>query len=619
METPPIPKGFRLVEEEIAPPIPEGFRIAEQESPPRATLTQRAGALTTGVNRGIAALAGLPMDTAVNVRDLMAAGVGYTVSKITGKAPPAWLDPLDRARVWGASENIAGLMDKTPATTTQMPRPDDRVSQYLYAGGSAIPSIVALRPATVGQAAQQAGMAAGLGMVPQAVKDAGGSDVAGMGAAMAASMAVPGMVAITRVARASAQPLTTVGQRQIAGAAIKNAANNPAVAMRNMEDPRQFVAGSNPTAGQVSRDPGIANFENRLRALNPSAFSGRISQQNEARQKLLDTIAKGGQPEAIAAMESRRDAITSGLRDRAWQQAEGKSVPTQKVVGEIDRLLSDPENAGRSVQQALKAVRDQMFGSTGNVMTDAKQLYAVRKEINRVLEGKYVDANESVLRYAGGQLKGVRSAIDEAISEVAPDWNQYLTKYAQLSRPIDRAKEVNSIRQRTNLSAPDIETGREFLSQPKWKNVVSKNIGDLSKLMTKGQIQKMQMIAADLDRGASAVSSSSIRVPGSDTAANLVARGNLSVANIIGRTLGKSQKDLPPALANLSRPMSWLYSLPDAQIQQVIVDGLLDPKLGAQLMREGTIDNIQALSDSFRKQAEISGIIVAERAGANRD
>ena len=47
------------------------------------------------------------------------------------------------------------------------------------------------------------------------------------------------------------------------------------------------------------------------------------------------------------------------------------------------------------------------------------------------------EPDESVLRYAGSQLKSVRDSIDREITEVAPSWKSYLTKYAQLSKPID--------------------------------------------------------------------------------------------------------------------------------------------------------------------------------------
>lgn len=573
------------------------------------TATNRVNAVAAGGSSGIAGMLGLPVDAVLNAADLFKSGLGYAESKLTGKAPSYDVGG-DRSKIWGSSDNIRALMNKG-GFLTKPERPDDKASRYLYAAGQALPASLSLRPEGAREAAITAAQAAGIGMVPQAVQEGGGDSSAAMTAGLAASVLIPAGVGAARGVAAGVQPLTEQGRRSIAGAAIRGAATNADDAMRNLDDARPLVPGSQPTAGQAARDPGIAYFENRLRGLNGASFSERTSQQNAARQRLLDTVARGGDDAAVAALEARRDGITTGLRDRAFQQAQGKPVPTQNVVSQIDDLLANPENAGRSVQQALRSVRDQMFDAKGTMVTDARALYAVRKEINRVLEGKYVDSNESVLRYAGGQLREVRRSMDAAITEVAPSWNEYLTKYRQLSRPIERAEKVGQIRSKTDMAAPDIQTGRSYLSQPKWRNVVSKNLPELREVLTKGQLQKMQMVAADLDRGAAASNSASVKVPGSDTAANLAVQGQLSVANIIGRALGKDIKDLPPALATVTRPLAWVYKLPDDQVRQLIAEAMLDPKLAAQLMREGTPQNIQTLADSFRKQAELSGIIIA--------
>ena len=603
------------VREEVTRQNPHLSRPQQRQ----ASAMDRVSAPFSGFNAGVAAIAGLPVDTAANIIDIGKAGIGTFYSKFTGKAPPQALQVGDdRSRMLGSSANLRALMEFGGAETS--PRaPDDTMSRYLFSGGAALPGVALMNPQSAAQAASYGGQAALISSAPQVARDSGGGQGAQMGAGLAASVLVPATAGTARAMAGAAQPLAESGRRQIAGAAIRRAATDVDDAIRNMDDPKQFVPGSQPTAGQAARDHGIAFFENRLRALNPAGFSTRISAQNEARQKLLDTVARGGDDAAVTAMQARRDAITTTLRDTAFQQASGKAVPTQNVVRRIDSLLKNPENAGQSVQRALSAVRGQLFGADDVIVTDARALYAVRKEINRLLEGKYVGADEHVMRYAGGQLAQVRNSIDDAIMDIAPAWKPYLTKYAQLSKPIERAQEIGSIRQRTALAAPDVATGRDYLSQPKWRNVVSKNMPELSKLLTKGQTQKMQMIAADLDRGAAANNSASVRVPGSDTAANLATHGQLSVANIIGRTLGKDVNQLPPALATVTRPLSFVYKLPDEQVRELIVDAMLDPKLAAQLMREGTRENIQTLADSFRKQAELAGIIVtSEVAGARQ-
>lgn len=445
--------------------------------------------------------------------------------------------------------------------------------------------------AVTGTAAQQTAAALG---APVPVQIA-----AGLAGGMAGGAAVPTTTAGARGLAAAAEPVTEAGRRAIAGRVIRTAATDAEQAASDLENARSLVPGSAPTAGEAARDIGLAAFQQRLRGIGETRFNVRASEQNQARQTLLDSVAEGGTPEAIQRLTARRDAVTRPLRESAFSQAQGNAVDSHRVVSDIDALMADPENAGRSVQQALKSIRDQISPENGPPLTDARALYAVRKEINRILEGKYVGAEESVLRYAGGQLARVRSSIDDAISEVAPDWRNYLTKYAQLSQPINRAETIGDVRTRTGLAAPDLRTGRDVLSQAKWKSVVDRALPDLN--LTQGQQQKLRAIGADLDRGAAAIAAA--KTGGSDTAANLATKESITVANILGRVTGKPISSLSPSTRTLARPLSFLYKLPDEAVRELIVDAMLDPKLAAQLIREGTTENIQSFADALRESS----------------
>lgn len=404
-----------------------------------------------------------------------------------------------------------------------------------------------------------------------------------------------------RGAGAVAAPALNSGRRAIAGRVLNTAASDAKAAQGNLAGATEIVAGSAPTTGQAAKDVGLAYFEQRLRGLGDARFNNRSSDQNSARQTLLDSVADGGTPEAVLKRVTRRDQVTAPLRNRAFVEANGKPVATDKILADIDAQLANPENAGKSVQDALKGIRAQIEGKT-----DARALYAVRKEINRILEGRYVGADESVLRYAGGQLGAVKGSIDSAITEVAPSWGQYLTKYAQLSKPIERVETLQDIRGRTSIAAPDIRTGRETLSQAKWKTTVDRAIPDLEKTLTKGQLVKLRRITNDLDRGAAAIAAG--KVAGSDTAANLATGGQISVANVIGQALGKGPKAPSAGVGTATRPLSWLYKLPDEEIRSLLVEAMLDPKLAEQLMQEGTTANIQSFADALAASTKASTI-----------
>lgn len=118
------------------------FDKFDKNAPPPGAM-DRARAAATGVNRGLYAdLLGLPVDTAANALDLGKAGIGYLTSKITGKAPPDWTAPFDRATVPGSAEWIAAQA-RNGSNALNVPSPldnpnsQDAISRVLYSGGRA--------------------------------------------------------------------------------------------------------------------------------------------------------------------------------------------------------------------------------------------------------------------------------------------------------------------------------------------------------------------------------------------------------------------------------------------------------------------------------------------------
>lgn len=95
--------------------------------------SERANALTGGINRGIAGLVGLPVDTAENVINLGKAGIG-TIATALGKPD---LAPALSKGSFGGSEHIASLLNKADINT-QNPNPQDMPSRMLNVGGQVI-------------------------------------------------------------------------------------------------------------------------------------------------------------------------------------------------------------------------------------------------------------------------------------------------------------------------------------------------------------------------------------------------------------------------------------------------------------------------------------------------
>ncbi len=428
----------------------------------------------------------------------------------------------------------------------------------------------------------------------QGVRDAGGGPLlqalAGFVGGATPYGLVEGTKALARGSRALVEPFTEAGRNQVVGRTLNQTASDPVKAQANLAAAKEIVPGSKPTVAEVSKDYGLISAQRAARTRSPEEFALRSSQQNTARQEYLDVAAKD-QP-ALTAAITRRDKVTTNLRELAFNQAKGKAVDSGSITANIDKMLKSPDNAGSRTQQALKYAKDEVAGKD-----DIRSLYAVRKEISDVIAGK-VDSEKSFLRYTGGELIKVRELIDDAIQSVAPAWKPYLTKYRQLSKPIERMEAIQEAQGKAGLASSDALTGREVLSQAKFKTQ-AKALAEAG-VLTKGQRTRVQQIADDLDRGMS-INDPNIRAIGSNTTQDMTA------ANVIGQALGSTK--LSPFIKTITRPLQWIYRVPEQQLQDLLTEAMLDPATASALMKGATGANLAQVSKLLRQrfQASVAG------------
>jgi hypothetical protein len=114
--------------DQLPPPDSGQPTVDQLPPPPKAqpgiigTIGGIAQAAGSGINALVPDTLGLPMDTSVNIVNLAKAGAGYTVSKVTGKAPPAWSEPRDPATVWGTSEWLTKQAERVTGPGVFEPR-----------------------------------------------------------------------------------------------------------------------------------------------------------------------------------------------------------------------------------------------------------------------------------------------------------------------------------------------------------------------------------------------------------------------------------------------------------------------------------------------------------------
>jgi len=278
-----------------------GYDVSKLDALPASAVQPRAtdatNAVGTGFWRGMAGLAGLPADTAANVRDLAKAGVGSAYIATTGKAPPEWLQVGDRSKDIGSGANIIRAAQQTASGRLMLdPQNPSYEGGYLQQAGGAATGI--MRPQTLGQLANQVILTQAGAAGSKAVKDATGSNALAITASM-----IPGAV---QHYGTDAVKLAVRGGE--AGRQVMN---------QRVQD-LQNAGVSNPTLGLASGNALIGGVENLL--------------QNT--------------PGAVGIMRRNRDEAVSGLQNTTTQAADLASTNRGAL------------ESGRSIQAGAKTFRE---------------------------------------------------------------------------------------------------------------------------------------------------------------------------------------------------------------------------------------------------------------------
>lgn len=387
------------------------------------------------------------------------------------------------------------------------------------------------------------------------------------------------------------RPLTRSGQQTIAGQTLATAASDPQAAARKLEAATEIVPDSAQTTGAASGDVGLLALEKGVRGKNTGLFGERLSEQNAARQAELSRIA--GTADDIIAAKAARDSTTGAMRESAFNR--GSQTDVAPVTQTIDKILSSPSGKREAVASALNWAK----GRIGDE-SDPRALYEIRKDLQLAMRGKLQPSsqnapNASTLGQARGELGTVVSALDDAIEEAAPGFKAYLERYKELSKPIDQMKVLQEIQRRAQSTQADITTGEQFLSPSGFKRALDSALQKSGKDLTGEQVQTLRAIKMDIDMG-QAINSSLVKAPGSDT------YQNLSIAQLIGA--GKFGTH--PFVRALSTPLQWIYKGSDQNINEILANAMLDPKLAVLLLKRATRDSVR--QTSYRLRAVAAGI-----------
>lgn len=596
------------------------FRLAideAQEAPPPEMTAGRAGGLAArmGIQAIPSAVAGLPA-LAMDAYDSLRNGVAMVSNAVLPESMEQPILPPFRhsgmvADVGTRMADAAG----TPQPATQMER------GVVDIGSAALSGLGGAGVYKLGNAATRAGPTVsmvmeelGRGPVLQGLSAAGGvtasnfgqnaglppEAVMGLGVlgGITTGVGVTGATRLGGAARSAYRPYTTAGRDVIAGKVLNRFATRPAMAQEYMENSVELVPGSQPTISQVSRDPGLIAFENAARStLDTGAAPGggnrvgmRYSDQNTARQAEL-TKAAG----TTADLEAAKKLKARTFQDLAAPSFAGKSpvgVDPKPVFDRINTIRGTFDGKREPVQKALKYVEGRL-SQPGVDYTDPEQLYAIRKDLNLARQGKLNDNQD--LKFAKGQIGDVIKTLDRVIEQGAPGYSRYMRMFAERAQNVENMKTLQGARSSGAAQMSDPVTNEETLVLGPFQRAIEGAAakGKMDKMTTE-QMRVVQSVVNDLDRAA-APTSNVARVPGSDT------MRNFSVGSVIGRILGDNPGPAGAATQaagqrGVGAALSWLYSMPDEQVGQLLVDAVLEPKLAARLMKAATAEEIERVS-----------------------
>lgn len=358
-----VGKDGKVIKDEAwlsAPVVEEPKTKPAPTEKPDATAKERGMAGLSGINKGIASLLGLPVDTLENVVNLAVAGYGTAKTAITGKPGPSTYRGS-----FGGSEYIARLMNDAGAPTENA-RPDDAVSRMLYTGGTV----------------------AGGSIVPGA--SVRGTAAAATGAALAAEIN-PELAAIGAMTPAA------IGQATI------NAKS--AIAKRAKPNVDAFEAsGASPSVGQATQSPIIQGLENVIAKIpggqgvmrkfseqQQADFGGNIKTNvtaEDAGRAIERGITKeGGFLDRTKAQWSKLDSVVSKKMTAAESKPDSGVAPTNTMKA-LDELTADIKGA----EEVSKVLTNDRL----------KQIYSSFKGDMAEKPGKNVG---NILDKSGGVLK----------------------------------------------------------------------------------------------------------------------------------------------------------------------------------------------------------------------
>jgi hypothetical protein len=397
-----------------------------------ADIVADAGNIPAGFNRGVTALAGLPMDTATSVADLGGMAYGAARGAIEDRPAGEFYEPYDRSQVPGTGDWFAQQLDSSPLGPATQPTSDTGIGRVLYGAAAGVPG----------------GLIGGGSMVPRLAD----------GVAGGAASAVANELGLDPASQASLSLLAgNVASRATQPVSPKAPPLGPVTETPDQVNPAQRAM--NEAAAKQST--GAAGAAVDLQKLSPDL---RI-----AVEKAVQQTGGAVNPEVLAR-QIQADSLPVKVR-----LSEGQALGDERLIslelnarGKHEAYSKGFAEQNKALTQNLRVLRDEIGPDvfTTNPVEHADTIISRYKAIdeaaNTEIEGKYQALRDA----AGGQfpvdapalLANVRGALkkDLATSKAPSDVMALLEeKAAAGTMTLEDFESLRSSLARTQRSAAD--------------------------------------------------------------------------------------------------------------------------------------------------------------------
>ena len=371
---------------------------------------------------------------------------------------------------------------------------------------------------------------------------------------------------IGKTGKALLEPLTESGQEKILGRFLREAAGGEeAKAMRNLRNPQQFVAGSQPTAAQAAGVPSLAALERTAMATSPVANNLMAQRQAQNAQAQADALRNIAPATRTSKYVDFREQVANDLYKDALKPLNLGKLDDE-TTKEIANLTKRP-----AIQDAMRVAKETSANRGENIADPAGSMLglhrtkiALDKQISEVKSRYERDKIKSAAGDELDSLKNAKASLLEFMEKISPTYKTARQSYDRLSKPIDQLEDIAKLADKT-ISA---ETEKIYISQ------FSKGLKELKKsgVLSDRQITRLENIQKDLARTKFADTAG--KGVGSDTVQKL------AYSNLM------NQSGLPISATN--RIGKFVYGDVNEQLKDKLAETMLSPQETLRLMRLAT-------------------------------